>query len=61
MNDLFELFPDLPWAGRRPVHERVQAVRDRAAQVRKQVMRRTAANQLQAAKVSAAWKKKMGR
>jgi hypothetical protein len=55
MDDLFALFPDLPWARRRPLAERLRELRTRAIRARRRNEERVSVGKMRAAILRRAW------
>jgi hypothetical protein len=61
LGDLFAIFPDLPRGSRQPVEDRVEDIRARAGAVRRRMEENARARKQQAERVSAMWKRRIGR
>jgi hypothetical protein len=51
MRDLFDIFPDLPKPGRRPMVARVEEVRDKPTAVRRRIVAAVEARRVQTSRV----------
>jgi len=61
MKDLFDIFPDLPWPKKRPIHERLQEVRARAEDVHQRMNSAILVRRAVARRAQDAWRRKVGR